>query len=55
MGPTRALEIEGTRLLLDGQPFSFQGLSFFNAIYNPTFNRSADERMRWLRTFGEME
>ena len=48
---TRVLTIAGTRLLLDGQPFPFQGLSFFNALYNPTFNRSAEERRRWLQTF----
>ena len=50
---TRVLAIEGTRLLLDGQPFLFQGLSCFNAIYNPTFNRSATDRLHWLRTFKE--
>ncbi len=37
---TRVLTIAGTRLLLDDQPFPFQGLSFFNALYNPTFNRN---------------
>jgi hypothetical protein len=50
---TKVLTIEGTRLLLDGQPFPFQGLSFFNALYNPTFNRSADDRVRWLARFQE--
>lgn len=40
--------IEGTRLTLDGRPFFFQGLSFFNAIYNPAFNA---ERGMWLRKF----
>ena len=43
--------IDGTRLTLDGQPFPLTGVSFFNALYNPTFNRSAAERERWLRTF----
>jgi hypothetical protein len=46
---TKTLQIDGTRLLLDGQPFFFQGLSFFNAIYNPTFNRSPADRLHWLR------
>ena len=32
---THTLSITGTRLMLDGQPFLLQGLSFFNAIYNP--------------------
>lgn len=48
---TKVLGIDGTRLTLDGKPFFFQGLSFFNALYNPTFNESAEERLRWLRTF----
>src|SRR5688572_29661821 len=48
---TRTIAIDGTRLLLDGRPLPFQGLSFFNALYNPTFNRSAEDRLRWLGTF----
>lgn len=49
--PTHILSITGTRLVLDGQPFLLQGLSFFNAIYNPAFNRSLTERIAWLRRF----
>jgi hypothetical protein len=45
------LTISGTRFLLDGRPFPFTGISFFNAIYNPAFSRSADERARWLDKF----
>ena len=48
---TRALTVSGTRLLLDGRPFLFQGLSFFNALYNPTFNRHADDRAAWMAKF----
>ncbi|MDQ3701939.1 MAG: hypothetical protein M3442_13610 [Chloroflexota bacterium] len=48
---TRIIGIDGTRLTLDGRPFPFTGLSFFNAIYNPAFNRSPAERLRWLRVF----
>jgi len=50
---TRVLTIEGARLLLDGKPFYFQGLSFFNAVYNPSFNQSADQRLEWLHKFKE--
>jgi hypothetical protein len=50
---TGVLQIDGTRLILDGEQFYFQGLSFFNAIYNPSFNHSAGERLRWLQTFRE--
>ncbi len=48
---TKALSISGTRLILDGKPFYFQGLSFFNALYNPAFNKNADERLSWLSKF----
>jgi hypothetical protein len=47
------LGIDGTRLTLDGRPFLLTGVSFFNALYNPTFNASSAARERWLRTFRE--
>ena len=47
----RHLSIEGTRLLLDEQPFFWQGLSFFNALYNPAFNANAGARAHWLSVF----
>jgi hypothetical protein len=48
---TNVLSIQGTRLLLNEEPFPYQGLSFFNAIYSPAFNRNADHRRAWLQTF----
>jgi hypothetical protein len=45
---TPTLSIDGTRLLLDGEHYCMQGLSFFNALYNPTFN---EDRGKWLDTF----
>ncbi|MGH2369374.1 MAG: hypothetical protein ACRDI2_14365, partial [Chloroflexota bacterium] len=48
---TPTLGISGTRLTLDGEPFPLTGVSFFNALYSPTFNRSAEDRRHWLRTF----
>jgi hypothetical protein len=45
------LSVSGTRFLLDGQPFPYIGLSFFNAIYNPNFNASKEARLGWLRKF----
>lgn len=47
-----ALSVEGTRFTLDGQPFSFTGFSFFNALYNPAFNESGSARLDRLRVFG---
>lgn len=48
---TRTLTVDGTRLLLDGAPFPLQGLSFFNALFNPAFNASDADRDRWLGVF----
>jgi hypothetical protein len=45
------ITVSGTRFMLDGKPFPYTGVSFFNAIYNPTFNRSSEERVRWLEKF----
>jgi len=46
-----ALSVAGTRFQLDGKPFPFTGTSFFNAIYNPTFNQDSATRREWLRKF----
>jgi hypothetical protein len=45
------LTITGTRFYLDKKPFHYTGISFFNAIYNPEFNKSSEERTRWLQKF----
>jgi beta-glucanase (GH16 family) len=43
--------VEGTRFTLDEKPFAYTGLSFFNAIFNPTFNASSEARLAWLKKF----
>ena len=48
---TKVLGVDGIRLTLDGKPFFWQGLAFFNALYNPIFNQSDDERLHWIRKF----
>ena len=48
-----ALTISGTRFQLNGKPFAYTGVSFFNAIYNPTFNADDQSREMWLRRFQE--
>jgi hypothetical protein len=45
------LTVSGTRFLMDGRPFPYTGISFFNAIYNPAFNKSPEDRRTWLRKF----
>lgn len=49
--PGNVLGIAGTRFTLNGQPFPYTGVSFFNAIYNPTFNRDSAARRQWLAKF----
>ena len=48
---TNELGVGGTRFVLNGKPFPYTGIRFFNALYNPAFNQSADERRRWLTKF----
>lgn len=43
--------ISGTHFLLDGKPFPYTGISFFNAIHNPAFNKSSHDRAVWLEKF----
>jgi hypothetical protein len=48
---TSVLTIQSTKFFLDGKPFYYQGLSFFNALYNDEFNKSQQSREKWLKTF----
>lgn len=45
------LTVKGTAFYLDGKPFPFTGVSFFNAIHNPAFNKSTEDRKTWLAKF----
>ena len=45
------LTVDGVRLRMDGAPFYYQGLSFFNALYNPSFNESDAARRKWLARY----
>lgn len=49
--PGHELAVSGTRFELDGKPFPFTGVSFFNAMYNPSFNQDSAARREWLRKF----
>jgi hypothetical protein len=50
-GRAAELSISGTHFQLDGKPFPYTGVSFFNAIYNPTFNKTSEARREWLGKF----
>lgn len=45
------LTVSGTDFLMNGEPFAYTGVTFFNAIYNRTFNRSSAERLKWIDKF----
>lgn len=50
-----AVSVSGTKILFDGEPYYYQGLSFFNALYNPAFNKSDEERrarLAYLKSWG---
>jgi hypothetical protein len=48
---SRVLSVSGTHFLLDEEPFSYTGISFFNAIYNPHFNETPEIRRQWIEKF----
>jgi hypothetical protein len=50
-GTRHEVAVSGTRFLLNGGSFPYTGVSFFNAIYNPSFNKSHEERVKWLQKF----
>lgn len=45
------ITVDGTQFLMAGQPFPYTGVSFFNALYNPAFNKDPATRRAWLRKF----
>src|SRR5215471_10879888 len=45
------ITVSGTCFLLNGKAFPYVGISFYNAIYNPNFNKSSAERRAWLQKF----
>ena len=49
--PCHRIAVAATQFTLDGTLFPYTGISFFNAIYNPTFNASSGARRGWLKKF----
>lgn len=50
-GKTPAIGIRGTDFTLNEKAFFFQGLSFFNALYNSNFLEDEKNTKKWLRKF----
>jgi len=50
---TNTITVKGTDFELNGKPFEFTGVSFFNAIYNTGFNKSSDTRRDFLKKFNK--
>lgn len=49
------IQVKGTGFLLNQEPFAYTGMSFFNAIFNPSFNKDSATRRKWLRKFASYE
>lgn len=49
MRPSPVIGIQGTDFTLNNEPFNFTGISFFNALYNPTFNSNTQTQLLWLK------
>ncbi len=47
------IRINGNGFEMGGKPFEFTGISFFNAIFNDEFNKSAEIRRKYLGKFRE--
>lgn len=47
----QVITVSGTRFQMDGEPFHYTGVSFFNALFNPEFNKDASTRGAWLDKF----
>ena len=45
------ITVTGTNFAMNGKPFEFTGVSFFNAIYNPEFNKSSESRRGVMKKF----
>jgi hypothetical protein len=48
---THVLKVNGTNFEMNGQPFEYTGVSFFNAIYNEEFNTDSSIRKMWIQKF----
>lgn len=51
--PGNVIKVNGTNFELNGKPFEFTGISFFNAIYNNAFNKSSELRRQYIKRFNE--
>ncbi|MFH0758474.1 MAG: cellulase family glycosylhydrolase [Bacteroidota bacterium] len=47
------ITVAGTKFEMNNEPFEYTGISFFNAMYNPAFNKSSEIRRQYLREFRE--
>lgn len=45
------LIVKGVYFEMNGKPFEYTGVSFFNAIFNDEFNKSSEVRKDWIRVF----
>ena len=47
------ITIKGTGFEMNGKPFEYTGISFFNALYNTEFNKNHETRLKYIKSFKE--
>jgi len=52
---SHVLKVNGARFEMNGKPFEYTGVSFFNAIYNEAFNTDSPTRQMWMQKFLDSE
>jgi hypothetical protein len=45
------ITVKGTGFEMNGKPFEYNGISFFNALYNPEFNKNSETRRSYIQSF----
>ncbi len=45
------IRIKGISFEMNGEPFEYTGISFFNAIFNEEFNKNSQARKDWMQKF----
>jgi len=50
---TNEIKVKGNGFEMNGKPFEYTGISFFNALYNKEFNKNHETRLSYIKSFKE--
>ncbi|MEI8087800.1 MAG: cellulase family glycosylhydrolase, partial [Paludibacter sp.] len=50
---TNEITVKGIGFEINGKPFEYTGISFFNALYNAEFNKNHETRLKYIKSFKE--